>query len=77
MPITLQKQRRQAASHFLTLGDSELSDLIDCVAAAADRAESGAYTLAATSEARRLALDRAKRLYTLADRLLDIDEARH
>ena len=77
MPIARQKLNREAGSHFLKLDDSELSDLIDCVAAAADRAEGGAYTLAATPAARRLALNRAKRLYAPADRLLDIDEARH
>ena len=76
MPIPQPKAGNQAGSHFLNLDDGELSDLIDCVAAAADRAASGAYAVATTPAAKRLALDRAKRLYALADRLLGIDEGR-
>jgi hypothetical protein len=66
---------REGNRRQLSLLDSELSDLIDCVTIAADRAESSAYEVAGTPKARRLALARAKRLYALADRLLDIDEA--
>ena len=76
MPIPQPKAGNQAESHFLKLDDGELSDLIDCVVAAADRAESGAYTVAKVPAARRLAPERAKRLYALAEHLLDIDEER-
>src|SRR5690242_19992477 len=68
MPVELQKPRTQAGSDFLTLNDSELSDLIDCVTIAADRAESSAYDVAGTPKAKKLALSRAKRLYALANR---------
>lgn len=63
---------RERNRNQLSLLDSELSDLIDCVTLAADRAESSAYDVAGTPKARQLALDRAKRLYALAARLLDI-----
>jgi hypothetical protein len=53
----------------LTLLDSELEELIECVANAADRAESSAYDMAGTPKAKRLAVERAKRLYALASRL--------
>ena len=76
MPIPQRKPGKQARRHLLRLDDGELSDLIDCVAAAADRAASSAYAVATTPAAKRLALDRAKRLYALADRLLGIDEGR-
>ena len=56
----------------LILSAGELWDIIDCVAAAADRAESSAYGTAGTPKARQLARDRAKRLYALAARLLDM-----
>ena len=51
---------------------SELSDIIDCVTNAADRAESSAYDMAGTPKAKQLARERAKRLYALAGRLLAI-----
>jgi DNA-binding MurR/RpiR family transcriptional regulator len=56
----------------VTLLASELSDIIDCVTNAADRAESSAYDMAGTPRAKQLAQERAKRLYALAGRLLAI-----
>jgi len=53
----------------LTLLDSELDELIECVAHAADRAESGSYDMAGTPKAKAIAMERAKRLYALASRL--------
>ena len=53
----------------VTLFDSELDELIECVAHAADRAESSAYDMAGTPKAKALAKERAKRLYALASRL--------
>ena len=53
----------------LTLLDSELDDVIECVANAADRAESGSYDMAGTPKAKAIAMERAKRLYALASRL--------
>jgi hypothetical protein len=50
----------------VTLLDSELDELIKCVANAADRAESGSYDMAGTPKAKALAKERAKRLYALA-----------
>jgi hypothetical protein len=56
----------------LMLNANELADIIDSVTAAADHAESSAYVVAGTLDAKQLARDRAKRLYALAARLLDI-----
>jgi hypothetical protein len=53
----------------LTLLDRELDELIECVANAANRAESSAYDMAGTPKAKQLAVERAKRLYALASRL--------
>jgi hypothetical protein len=53
----------------VTLLDSEMDELIECVANAADRAESGSYDMAGTPKAKSLAKERAKRLYALASRL--------
>ena len=53
----------------LTLLDSELGELIECVANAADRAESGSYDVAGTPKAKAIVMQRAKRLYALASRL--------
>jgi hypothetical protein len=53
----------------VTLLDSELDELIECVANAADRAESGSYDMAGTPKAKAIAMERAKRLYALASRL--------
>ena len=53
----------------LKLLDSELDELIECVANAADRAESGSYDVAGTPKAKAIAMQRAKRLYALASRL--------
>jgi hypothetical protein len=53
----------------VTLLESELDELIECVAHAADSAESGSYDMAGTPKAKMLAKERAKRLYDLASRL--------
>jgi len=53
----------------VTLLDSELYELIECVANAADRDESGSYEMADTPKAKAIAMERAKRLYALASRL--------
>jgi hypothetical protein len=53
----------------VTLLESELDELIECVANAANRAESGSYDMAGTPKARAIAMQRAKRLYALASRL--------
>jgi len=53
----------------LKLLDSELDELIECVANAADRAESGSYDMAGTPKAKTLAKERAKHLYDLVSRL--------
>ena len=64
--IVRPKQRPGIA---VTLLDSELDEVIECVAHAADRAESGSYDMAGTPKAKALAKERAKRLYALASRL--------
>jgi hypothetical protein len=51
----------------LTLAESDLDEIIQCVANAADRAESATYDLASTPKAK--AKERAKHLYDLASRL--------
>ena len=43
--------------------------VIECVANAADRAESGSYDMAGTPKAKAIAIERANRLYALASRL--------
>ena len=53
----------------ITLLENELDELIECVANAADRAESAAYNMSGTPKAKALAQERAKRLYALATRL--------
>jgi hypothetical protein len=69
----MRKQRivrlRQPPVITVTLLESELDELIECVAHAADRAESGSYDMAGTPKAKALAKERAKRLYDLASRL--------
>jgi len=64
--IVRPKQRTAIAVSLL---DSELDELIECVANAADRAESGSYDMAGTPKAKAIAMERAKRLYALASRL--------
>ena len=49
----------------ITLSENELDELIECVANAADRAESVAYNMTGTPKAKALAQERAKRLYAL------------
>jgi hypothetical protein len=53
----------------VTLLDSELDEIIECVANTADRAESGSYDMVGTPKAKAIAMGRAKRLYALAGRL--------
>jgi hypothetical protein len=53
----------------LTLAESDLDEIIQCVANAADRAESATYDLSSTPKAKAIAKDRAKRLYDIASRL--------
>ena len=65
-PLIRPKQQPQITVALL---DSELDELIECVANAADRAESGSYNMAGTPKAKAIAIDRAKRLYALASRL--------
>ena len=71
MPKAQAEPKQGSHGYWLGLSDSELSDIIDCVANAADRAESAGYDMAGTSRARQLARDRAKRLYALIARLLE------
>jgi hypothetical protein len=60
---------KQRTAIALSLLESELDELIECVANAADRAESGSYDMARTPKAKAIAMERAKRLYALASRL--------
>jgi hypothetical protein len=60
---------KQPPAITVTLLDSELDELIECVANSADRAESGSYDMAGTPKAKAIAMERAKRLYALASRL--------
>ena len=60
---------KQRTAIALTLLDSELDELVECVAHATDRAESASYGMAGTPKAKQLAKERAKRLYALAGRL--------
>ena len=64
--IVRPKQRTAIAVSLL---DSELDELIERVANAADRAESGSDDMAGTPKAKAIAVERAKRLYALASRL--------
>ena len=68
---------KQPPSITIALSDEELDELIECVANAADRAESAAYNMTGTPKAKALAQERAKRLYTLATRLEDARINRH
>jgi hypothetical protein len=49
--------------------ESDLDEIIDCIATAADRAESATYDLSSTPRAKAIAKERAKHLYDLASRL--------
>jgi hypothetical protein len=60
---------RQPPIVAITLLDSELDELVECVANAADRAESGSYDVAGRPKAKAIAMERAKRLYALVTRL--------
>jgi|KBSMisStaDraftv2_1062788.scaffolds.fasta_scaffold1885107_1 hypothetical protein len=69
LPGQMRKPKITQSPVTVTLLDSELDELIECVANAADRAESGSYDMAGTSKAKAIAMQRAKRLYALASRL--------
>jgi hypothetical protein len=60
---------KQRSAIAISLLDSELDVLIECVANAADRAEGGSYDMAGTPKVKAIAMERAKRLYALASRL--------
>ena len=60
---------KQRTAIALSLLECELDELIECVANAADQAESGSYDMAGTPRAIAIAMQRAKRLYALASRL--------
>jgi len=62
---------KHPSSITITLLENELDELIECVAHAADRAESATYSMTGTPKAKALAQERAKRLYALATRLED------
>jgi hypothetical protein len=62
---------REPSRVTLTLAERDLDEIIQCIANAADRAESAAYDVASTHRAKTIARDRAKRLYDLASRLDD------
>jgi len=68
----MRKQRivrlKQPPTITITLSEEELDELIECVANAADRAESAAYNMSGMPRAKALAQERAKRLYALATR---------
>ena len=60
---------REPSRVTLTLAESDLEEIIQCIANAADRAESATYDLASTPKAKAIAKERAKHLYDLASRL--------
>jgi hypothetical protein len=53
----------------IMLAKSDLDEIIQCIANAADRAESASYDLSSTPRAQAIAKERAKHLYDLASRL--------
>ena len=60
---------REPSRVSLTLAVSDLDEIIQCIANAADRAESATYDLSSTPRAKAIAKERAKHLYDLASRL--------
>ena len=62
---------KQPPTITITLSEEELDELIECVANAADRAESAGYNMSGTPRAKALSQERAKRLYALATLLED------
>jgi hypothetical protein len=60
---------REPSRVKLTLAESDLDEIIECIANAADRAESATYDLSSTPRAMAIAQERAKHLYNLASRL--------
>jgi hypothetical protein len=60
---------REPSRVTLTLTESDLDEILQCIANAADRAESATYDLARTPKAKAIAKERAKRLYDIASRL--------
>jgi hypothetical protein len=57
---------REPSRVTLTLTESDLDEIIQCIASAADRAESATYDLSSTPKAKAIAKERAKHLYDLA-----------
>jgi hypothetical protein len=57
--VRLRKPSRVA----LMLAESDVDEIIECIANAADRAESTSYDLASTPRAQAIAKERAKHLY--------------
>jgi len=55
LPGQMRKPKITHPPVTVTLLDSELDELIECVANAADRAESGSYDMAGTPKAKTLA----------------------
>jgi hypothetical protein len=60
---------RKPSRVTLMLAESDLDEIIQCIANAADRAEGATYDLAGTPKAKAIAKERAKHLYDLASRL--------
>jgi hypothetical protein len=60
---------REPSHVKLTLMESDLEEIIQCISNAADRAESATYGLSSTPRAKAIAKERAKHLYAMADRL--------
>jgi hypothetical protein len=60
---------RKPSRVTLRLAESDLDEIIQCIANAADRAESATYDLSSTPKAKAIAKERAKHLYDLASRL--------
>jgi hypothetical protein len=60
---------REPSRVTVTLAESDWDEIIQCIANAADRAESATYDLSSTPRAKAIAKQRAKHLYDLASRL--------
>jgi hypothetical protein len=60
---------REPSRVTVRLLESDLDEIIQCIANAADRAESATYDLASTPKAKAIAKEKAKHLYALASRL--------
>jgi hypothetical protein len=60
---------REPSRVTVMLAERDLDEIIQCIANAADRAESATYDLSSTPRAKAIAKERAKHLYNLASRL--------